>query len=936
MATACIRYGTSSGFPSRAGRRSNYWVDVVFDDQPGTRHDAADGDSASRRSAGATGVSVASSVTATFSEPLNAATVTRQHVRAASTAANVAGAGRRSATTRGELDGHLDCRHPRCRRRRRIPATLRGGATDPRIKDLAGNALAQNYTWSFTTGAAASCTGNPIVVENCLPGNPASEWDVSGVGDPSIQGFATDISVNRGGTVSFKVDTNASNYRFDIYRLGYYGGIGARKVATVQPSAALPQNQPNCLNDAATGLIDCGNWARVGLVDRAGECHLGHLRRQARPRLTHGGASHIVFIVRDDASTADILFQTADTTWQAYNTYGGNSLYAGQPAGRAYKVSYNRPFNTRGVDNGQDWLFNAEYPMVRWLEANGYDVSYFTGVDSDRGGRAHPQPPDLHVGRSRRVLVGGQRANVEAARDAGVHLAFFSGNEVFWKTRWENSIDGSGTPYRTLVCYKETQADAKIDPTADLDRHLARSALQPAGRRRSSRERADRPDLHGQRRSRRHDLDRRARRSTARCACGATRASRASAPGQARRCRSARWATSGTRTSTTASARRASCASRARRSMASRTCRTTARPTPPATRRTRSTLYKAPSGALVFGAGTVQWSWGLDANHDRAGTPADARMQQATVNLFADMGVQPATLQPGLVGGDRLDRRAGAHLDDHVAADGGCDARAGHAGHDHAAPRADAGGGVVGGVEVSVDGGDDLAPRQRARQLDLHLDADRIGLGRRSSHARSTTAATSKRRVRARTVTISSDVTCPCTIWSPSTSSDQRHRSGHRSRSNWASSSARTWQRLHHRHPLLQGPEQRRHARRQPVERRRRAAGHGHVRERDRVGLAAGELRRRRWRSPPTRFTWPRTSRRRDAIPAMTATSLRAASTADVLHALRNGESGGNGVYAYGASSQFPSVDVRRVELLGRRGVRERRGSASGDRCRTW
>ena len=53
--------------------------------------------------------------------------------------------------------------------------------------------------------------------------------------------------------------------------------------------------------------------------------------------------------------------------------------------------------------------------------------------------------------------------------------------------------------------------------------------------------------------------------------------------------------------------------------------------------------------ALVFGAGTVQWSWGLDANHDRGSAAPDVRMQQATVNLFADMGVQPGTLQPGLV-----------------------------------------------------------------------------------------------------------------------------------------------------------------------------------------------------------------------------------------------------------------------------------------------
>src|SRR5712691_6257390 len=59
-----------------------------------------------------------------------------------------------------------------------------------------------------------------------------------------------------------------------------------------------------------------------------------------------------------------------------------------------------------------------------------------------------------------------QRTNVDAAaRDHGVNLAFLSGNDVFWKIRFENSTDGSNTPYRTLTCYKETQADAKIDPS---------------------------------------------------------------------------------------------------------------------------------------------------------------------------------------------------------------------------------------------------------------------------------------------------------------------------------------------------------------------------------------------------------------------------------------------------------------------------------------
>src|SRR5205823_6046265 len=61
------------------------------------------------------------------------------------------------------------------------------------------------------------------------------------------------------------------------------------------------------------------------------------------------------------------------------------------------------------------------------------------------------------------------------------------------------------------------------------------------------------------------------------------------------------------------------------------------------------TQYRAASGALVFGAGTVQWSWGLDSTHDLGPAPTDLAMQQATVNLLADMAVQPGTLQASLV-----------------------------------------------------------------------------------------------------------------------------------------------------------------------------------------------------------------------------------------------------------------------------------------------
>src|SRR5438128_1219557 len=118
----------------------------------------------------------------------------------------------------------------------------------------------------FAASAHASCTApiNTIEAENCLPGTPSDQWDITGTnssGDPTIQGFATDISVNVGQVISFKIDTDARAYTINIYRMGYYGGAGARLVATIQPSVRLPQAQPACLVDSSTGLVDCGNWA---------------------------------------------------------------------------------------------------------------------------------------------------------------------------------------------------------------------------------------------------------------------------------------------------------------------------------------------------------------------------------------------------------------------------------------------------------------------------------------------------------------------------------------------------------------------------------------------------------------------------------------------------------------------------------------------------
>src|SRR5215213_4622145 len=295
--------------------------------------------------------------------------------------------------------------------------------------------LAQQFAYAFTgcvlaialglavaPAADASCgaPANEIEAENCLPGTPQNQWDVSGAGDASIQGFATDISVALGGTVQFKVDTTASGYRLDIYRMGYYGGDGARFITTVNPTQV--RNENTCPEQASTGLIDCAGWAVSASWNVPANAVSGIYF--AKLVSSTGASSHVPFIVRDDDGGSDLLFQTSDTTWQAYNTYGGNSLYQGSPDNRAYKVSYNRPFITRG-NASEDWVFNAEYPMVRWLERDGYDVSYTTGVDTDRRGSGLlSHRVFLSIGHDE-YWSGMQRTNVEAARDAGVNLAFF-------------------------------------------------------------------------------------------------------------------------------------------------------------------------------------------------------------------------------------------------------------------------------------------------------------------------------------------------------------------------------------------------------------------------------------------------------------------------------------------------------------------------------
>lgn len=146
-----------------------------------------------------------------------------------------------------------------------------------------------------TLRASCSSPGNAIEAENCLTGTPSSTWDISGSGDSTIQGFANDISFNVGQTVFFKINTTATNYRLDIYRMGYYQGRGARFITSVNPSVTLPQTQPACLTDSTTLLVDCGNWAVSASWAIPSSAASGIYFAKVT-RLDTGGASDIVFV----------------------------------------------------------------------------------------------------------------------------------------------------------------------------------------------------------------------------------------------------------------------------------------------------------------------------------------------------------------------------------------------------------------------------------------------------------------------------------------------------------------------------------------------------------------------------------------------------------------------------------------------------------------
>jgi Domain of unknown function (DUF1929)/Malectin domain/Bacterial Ig-like domain/Bacterial Ig domain len=495
------------------------------------------------------------------------------------------------------------------------------------------------------TPVARSCsTGNPVVLENCYPGNtPWNARNVAAVSAGGIEGFATAQSINKGDSVDLKVNSNAgATFNVEIYRSGYYGGAGARLFSVIRgiPTTA----QPACISDSSTGLVDCSNWSTSATITTTASWPSGiYLLRIVR---STGTDSQIILAVRDDARKADLLYGTAMSTFQAYNNYGGKSLYdfnssgattvAGTP--RAVKVSFDRPYSQ--VLTGQrDWYTVDEFASVFWLERSGYDVSYASNTDLE----TNPSLPlNYHAYISAahdEYWSSGMRTALQQARDSKINVFFTGANEIYWRIRFEASPN-SGVANRVEVCYKVVQGGAN-DPSG-IRTSTWRDPLGP-----------NQPEnaLVGQMYI--GDNDTVYFPFTVNATQGSDRIYRytgldAQAPGSSTTIGQslvgwewdARVANgvepAGVKT-LSGSAVNGELVQNSGASYLQNQSATVS-----------VTKYTAPSGALVVSTGTIQWNRGLA--YDTTGTVGepDLRIQQTTTNILADMGAVPQTPAPNI------------------------------------------------------------------------------------------------------------------------------------------------------------------------------------------------------------------------------------------------------------------------------------------------
>lgn len=305
-----------------------------------------------------------------------------------------------------------------------------------------------------------------IATENALPGT--SEWaDVGNHDESKLAAFTGAVSVNAGDPINVHVKSTGASLSAKLYRLGYYQDTGARFYW--ESTNIATGSQPACTRDKDTGLVQCP-WSPTFAIptDPSWISGIYLLRLDSN----QGYRFFTYFIVRNDSYPADILVMEPTKTNQAYNRYGCESLYySGTPNAdnnqcdevvsngtstrpRGYQVSFDRPYKGGAGTGG---LFIHDIEMVRWLEASGYDVTYISDVDRAAN-------PSILLGHKAYLVMGHDEYwtwqefdAVENAVANGVNVLFLSGNEAYWRIRLGSSSIG---PNRIITGYK----DATLDP----------------------------------------------------------------------------------------------------------------------------------------------------------------------------------------------------------------------------------------------------------------------------------------------------------------------------------------------------------------------------------------------------------------------------------------------------------------------------------------
>jgi N,N-dimethylformamidase beta subunit-like protein len=234
-----------------------------------------------------------------------------------------------------------------------------------------------------TTSAAAA---NPVQRENSRPGNPG--WEIPAGAGTVITGYASETSVVPGQVVHLHVAAPpGSRYRVLVYRLGWYRGAGGRLIMCVpgcRSSHAAIAQPPLSTPRPVTGLFRAP-WRVTDRVEIPPDAVSGYYEAKLEIVAgTHAGAvGSVPLIVRQSPSApaSAVLVQVPVNTWEAYNRWGGKSLYQFDTSKHAFEVSFDRPYDQQMFYN---MVTELELPWVRFLERSGIDVSYQTDVDTDR------------------------------------------------------------------------------------------------------------------------------------------------------------------------------------------------------------------------------------------------------------------------------------------------------------------------------------------------------------------------------------------------------------------------------------------------------------------------------------------------------------------------------------------------------------------------